>query len=119
MTPPPPPPPPPKYSFRNITRVANTLNPDQNRCSVGPDLGPNCLRCYQQMTKIDVMIVERVNFAPHKCYLFRCLYLTSYQQLRIHEERATALDLIRQTRSRGMNPQPLVYKVSGLSTTSQ
>ena len=33
----------PKKSFRNSTRVSNGLDPDQDRHSVGPDLGPNCL----------------------------------------------------------------------------
>ena len=32
-----------KYSIRNIIRVSNTLDPDQVRRFVGPDLGPNCL----------------------------------------------------------------------------
>ena len=33
-----------KNSFRNIIRVSNTLDPDQARQNVGPDLGPNCLQ---------------------------------------------------------------------------
>ena len=33
-----------KDSFRNIIRVSNGLDPDQNWQSVGPDLGPNCLQ---------------------------------------------------------------------------
>ena len=32
-----------KY-FRNTIRVSNSLDPDQARRSVGPDLGPNCLK---------------------------------------------------------------------------
>ena len=28
------------------------MDPDQDRHSVGPDLGPNCLQSYQQMTKV-------------------------------------------------------------------
>ena len=31
-------------SFRNTTRVSNTLDSDQARHYVGPDLGPNCLQ---------------------------------------------------------------------------
>ena len=31
-------------SFRNTLRVSNGSDSDQNRCSVGPDLGPNCLQ---------------------------------------------------------------------------
>ena len=30
--------------FRNTIRVSNGLDPDQDRRSVGPDLGPNCLQ---------------------------------------------------------------------------
>ena len=30
-------------SFRNTTRVSNSLDPDEARRFVGPDLGPNCL----------------------------------------------------------------------------
>ena len=33
-----------KTSFKNTTiKVSNGLGPDQDRHSVGPDLGPNCL----------------------------------------------------------------------------
>ena len=33
-----------KYSFRKTIRVSNSLEPDQARRLVGPDLGPNCLQ---------------------------------------------------------------------------
>ena len=33
-----------KNSFRNTTRMSNSLDPDQARRFVGPDLGPNCLQ---------------------------------------------------------------------------
>ena len=33
-----------KNSFRNTIRVSNSLDPDQDRRSVGPNLGPNCLQ---------------------------------------------------------------------------
>ena len=33
-----------KNSFRNTIRVSNSFDPDQDRHSVGPDLGPNCLQ---------------------------------------------------------------------------
>ena len=33
-----------KNYFRNTTRVSNSSDPDQDRRSVGPDLGPNCLQ---------------------------------------------------------------------------
>ena len=32
-----------KSSFRNSIRVSNSLDPDQARRKVGPDLDPNCL----------------------------------------------------------------------------
>ena len=32
-----------KKSFRNTIRVSNSLDPDQARCFIGPDLGGNCL----------------------------------------------------------------------------
>ena len=33
-----------KNSFRNTIRVSNSLDPDQARQFVGPDLGSNCLQ---------------------------------------------------------------------------
>ena len=33
-----------KNSFMNTIRVSNSLDPDQDRRSVGPDLGPNGLQ---------------------------------------------------------------------------
>ena len=36
----------------NTIRVSNNLDPGQARQNVGPDLGPNCLQGYQQMTKV-------------------------------------------------------------------
>ena len=33
-----------KISFRNTIRVSNSLDTDQDRHSVGPDLDPNCLQ---------------------------------------------------------------------------
>ena len=33
-----------KNSFRHTFRVSNSFDPDQDRHSVGPDLGPNCLQ---------------------------------------------------------------------------
>ena len=33
-----------KNYFRNTIRVSNSLDPDQARHFVGPDLGPNCLQ---------------------------------------------------------------------------
>ena len=33
-----------KNSFKNTIKVSNSLDPDQARHFVGPDLGPNCLQ---------------------------------------------------------------------------
>ena len=33
-----------KKKFRNTIRESNCLDPDQDRHSVDPDLGPNCLQ---------------------------------------------------------------------------
>ena len=33
-----------KISFRNTIRLSNSLDPDQVRHFVGPDLGQNCLQ---------------------------------------------------------------------------
>ena len=33
-----------KNSFENTIGVSNSLDPDQDQHSVGPDLGPNCLQ---------------------------------------------------------------------------
>ena len=32
------------FFVRNTFRLSNSLNPDQDRHSVGPDLSPNCLQ---------------------------------------------------------------------------
>ena len=43
--------------------MSNGLDPDKDRCSIGPDLGPNCFfKCYQQTTKV-ATAKERVNFS--------------------------------------------------------
>ena len=44
-------------------RVSNGMDPDQDRRSVDPELGPNQLQSYKQMTKISKFTVgmERVN----------------------------------------------------------
>ena len=49
-----------KHSFRNTIRVSNSLDSDQDRYYVGPDLGQNCKE-YQQTTKLPSM--QRVNSA--------------------------------------------------------
>ena len=46
-----------KYSFRNTRRESNSLDPDQARQIVGPDLGPNSL----QMLSADDTSRQRVS----------------------------------------------------------
>ena len=46
-----------KNSFKNAIRVSNSLDPDQDQCVVGPDLGPNCL----QMLSADDISRQKVN----------------------------------------------------------
>ena len=41
-----------KNSYRNTVRVSNSLDPDQDRSSVGHDPDPNCFVGYQEMTKV-------------------------------------------------------------------
>ena len=41
-----------KKSFRNTIRASNSLDPDQARHFVGPDLGPNCLQRLSAETKV-------------------------------------------------------------------
>ena len=50
-----------KNSFRNIIRMSNSLDPDQARRFVGPDLGQNCL----PRLSADVTGKQRVNI-EHK-----------------------------------------------------
>ena len=40
-----------KNSFRNTIRVSNSLDTDQDRRSVGPDLDPNCSQRLSPKTK--------------------------------------------------------------------
>ena len=53
-----------KKSFRNTTRVSNSLDPDQDRLSVGPDLGPNCL---QRLSGNDKTIQIKHEAIPYLC----------------------------------------------------
>ena len=44
-----------KKSFRNTIRVSKGLGPDQDRHSVGPDLGPNCLQTTKVATSKEIV----------------------------------------------------------------
>ena len=46
-----------KNSFRNTIRVSNSLDPDQARHLVGPDLGPNCL---QKLSADDTQVGKKL-----------------------------------------------------------
>ena len=51
-----------EHSFRNTIRVSNSLDPDQARRFVGPDLGLNCL---QRLTADDTSRQRVKAFALH------------------------------------------------------
>ena len=51
--------------FRNTIRLSNGLDPDQDGHSVGPDLGPNCLK---------KVISRRQKFFQHTDKLFNPLH---------------------------------------------
>ena len=61
-----------KNSFKNCMRVSNSLNSDQARHFVGPDLGPNCLRRFS----VDATRRQRVYYVETflKCQDLRALY---------------------------------------------
>ena len=61
-----------KNSFRYAIRVSNSLDPDQARQFVGPDLGPNCL----QKLSANKTSRQRVK-APAKVQLKCCLLKSS------------------------------------------
>ena len=46
-----------KVSFRNTIRVSNSLDPDQARHTVGPDLDPNCL---QRLSVDDMQMMDKI-----------------------------------------------------------
>ena len=52
-----------KKYFKNTIRVSNSLDPDQDRHNVGPDLGPTCLQRLSEMTKV-TLSKERAK-VPH------------------------------------------------------
>ena len=47
-----------KKSFRNIIRVPNSIDSDQDRHPVSPDLGPNCLQSLSADDKIHRYTIE-------------------------------------------------------------
>ena len=48
-----------KTSFRNTIRVSNSLDPDQARRFVGPDLGPNYLQRLAADVLSGLILVKR------------------------------------------------------------
>ena len=63
-----------KSSFGNTIRVSKLLDPDQERCSVSPDLGPNCL----QRLSADVwstLAREEVDTHQYNCYMYVYFYV--------------------------------------------
>ena len=69
-----------KKSFKNTIRVSNSLDPDQARHIVGPDLGPNCLRSLSaddSSRQRGKFYAERIMFYLFKvfCYIFTSVYM--------------------------------------------
>ena len=52
----------PKYTFSNTIRVSNSLDPDQDWHSLGPDMGPNSLQFFFQQTTKVAASKERVKY---------------------------------------------------------
>ena len=57
-------------SFGHIIRVSNSLDPDQDRHFVGPDLGPNCLQR-----------LSAYNKSHHCCGLFSGVSASNLMQI--------------------------------------
>ena len=66
-----------KKSFRNIIIVSNSLEPDQARHYVGPDLGLNCID-YQQTTKVATDWKELLSFKNY--FIFFSRHIKTQQQ---------------------------------------
>ena len=49
------------HLFRKILSVSNTLDPDQARHFVGPNVGPNCLQGLSADDKI-ALIMQRIEY---------------------------------------------------------
>ena len=81
-------------NFRNTIRLVNGFDPDQARCYVGPDLGPNCLQRILADDKKSLLAVlveqqstktssNAANTEPHN--------VSNYQQ-RINNNRTAAFE---------------------------
>ena len=60
-----------KKSFRNNINVSNSLDPDQARHFVGPDLGPNCL----EKLSADDTSRYKVKTAAHCIFVLLSIFL--------------------------------------------
>ena len=63
-----------KNSFRNTIRVSNSLDPGQDRHSVGPDLGTNCL----QKLSADDKVAASKERAKHNTVKLGFFFIFSY-----------------------------------------
>ena len=48
------------------SKMSNGLIPDQDRCFVGPDLGPNCL---QRLSEVDKVTTSKERVKSEKSHL--------------------------------------------------
>ena len=74
-----------KYSSRNRIRVSKSLDPDQARHFVGPDLGPNCLQRLSADTKSSLLSIEVIIDAAN-CYLMSTHVLIRKPFLRLCDQ---------------------------------
>ena len=86
-------------SFKNTIRVSNGLEPDQDGCSVGPDLDPNCLQRLSADNKVATSM-EKVKYLLVNHFIIPYC-LTKYQGSFVYETSRC------QSRHKALVPQSL------------
>ena len=61
-----------RNSFTNTIRVSNSFDPDQDRYSVGPDLGPNCLQRFISRRLQSGLNLSKIVHIWKTLYLYEC-----------------------------------------------
>ena len=56
----------PSADFRNSIKVSNSLDPDQARLFIGPDLGPTCLQRLSADDTCNAYWVQLVNICSRR-----------------------------------------------------
>ena len=73
-----------KNPSRNTNSVSNSLDPDQNRLYVGPDLGPNCLKGYHQKILLYTELKEK--FKTFYCLQNHDYFTCSFIYEQVHNK---------------------------------